>query len=353
MPKIRVLIVDDSALMRKALTEALEKSLDILVVGTACDAIIAKEKIPQLAPDVLTLDIEMPRMNGLSFLKSLMADSPLPVLIVSSQIPASQNAAVEALQNGAIEVVPKPQSGSGWAEFGVALAAKVRAAAGTRPKRGINGSRTARLWPPSLESASSPDRSLIAVGSSTGGPEALTELLMGLPANCAPIVIAQHIPSGFSRALAERLDRECAMEVKEAQEGDLISPGRVLIAPGGLHLTVRRSGGVLRAALQDGPPVCYQRPSVDVLFRSVTEVGAREAVGVVLTGMGNDGADGLLRMRNAGARTVVQDQGSCVVFGMPRAAIEAGAAERIMPLQEIAPQLLKWMRPYSSARISQ
>ena len=353
MKQIRVLIIDDSAVTRKALTEALSKSPEILVVGTACDAIIAAEKIPQLQPDVLTLDIEMPRMNGITFLKSLMANTPLPVIVVSSHVPTSENSAVEALQNGAIEVVAKPSTAAGWAGLGVLLAGKIRGAASVRPNRRKDRPQAVVQVPAAVsEPFSSADRSLIAIGSSTGGPEALTELLVRLPANCAPIVISQHIPAGFSRALAERLDRECAICVQEAKDGDLIIPGRALIAPGGHHLVVRRSGGVYRAAIEDTPPVCYQRPSVDVLFQSVADTAGRDSIGVLLTGMGNDGARGLLNMRNAGARTVAQDEATCVVFGMPRSAIELRAAEKVLPLQEITPQLIKWMRTYSVARVS-
>lgn len=336
--KTRVLIVDDSAIVRKLLAEAVSQATDLEVVGTAPDPYIARDKILALQPDVLTLDIEMPRMDGLTFLKRLMQYRPMPVIVISSLGQSGCRAALEALQSGAIEVLAKPGGPYSVGELRVDLPVKIRAASQARLRgNGVKaseqrgpGAGAARLAP------ELPADSLIAIGASTGGTEAVQAILERLPLDCPPIVVAQHIPAGFSRAFAERLNRICAMEVREASDGDRVTPGRALIAPGNYHLVVERDAAGYRACVRSGPAVCYQRPSVDVLFRSVAQAAGAKGVGAILTGMGTDGAAGLLEMRKAGAHTIAQDESTCIVFGMPREAIRLGAADRVLPLSRIA-----------------
>lgn len=333
--KIRVLIVDDSAIVRKLLGEALATESDIEVVGTAPDPYIARDKVLALSPDVLTLDIEMPRMDGLTFLRKLMVFRPMPVIVISSLAQASCQAGVEALRAGAVEVMAKPGGPYSVGELKVSLAAKIRAAAASRVSP--SAAPPARSHPPSPASSENfHPLSLIAIGASTGGTQAIEEVLLRLPAELPGIVIAQHIPAGFSRAFAERLNSICPMRVSEAVDGDKVEPGRALIAPGNFHMVVHRSGGEYRVTVKDGPLVCYQRPSVDVLFSSVAESVGAHAIGVLLTGMGSDGAQGLKKMHSAGAHTIAQDEASCVVFGMPMQAIRLGAADEIVPLHSIA-----------------
>jgi two-component system chemotaxis response regulator CheB len=332
--KIRVLIVDDSAIVRKILKEALATESDLEVVGTAPDPFIARDKILTLLPDVLTLDIEMPRMDGLTFLRKLMRHRPMPVIVISSLAQPSCHAALEALQLGAVDVLAKPGGPYSVGELRLNLASRIRAAAAARlrhPKE-----RPAEI-PPAAPLARSPhDYGMIAIGASTGGTEAIREVLQRMPAACPPLVIAQHIPPMFSLAFARRLNQVCAMEVREAADGDEVRPGLALVAPGDRHMLVAAANGGFKVAVKDGPRVCWQRPSVDVLFTSVAEVCGPGATGVLLTGMGSDGARGLLRMRQAGARTIAQDEATCVVFGMPREAIRLGAAARVLPLERIA-----------------
>lgn len=329
--KIRVLIVDDSAIVRKLLGEALAAESDIEVVGTAPDPYIARDKVLALSPDVLTLDIEMPRMDGLTFLRKLMVFRPMPVIVISSLAQASCQAGVEALRAGAVEVMAKPGGPYSVGELKVSLAAKIRAAAVSRI------SKPKPSAPPVLvSSALFHPMSLIAIGASTGGTQAIEEVLTRLPAESPGIVIAQHIPAGFSRAFAERLNAICPMQVSEAVDGDRVAPGRAMIAPGNFHMVVHRSGAEYRVIVKDGPLVCYQRPSVDVLFSSVAECAGAHAVGALLTGMGSDGALGLKKMKSAGAHTIAQDEASCVVFGMPMQAIRLGAADEVVPLHSIA-----------------
>ncbi len=339
--KIRVLIVDDSAIVRKILTDALASQPDIEVVGTAPDAYIARDKILSLQPDVLTLDIEMPRMDGLTFLSKLMEHHPLPVIVISSLGQSSCEAAIKALRVGAVEVLAKPGGPYSVGDLVNGLAQKIRAAAAARVRAS-----TKRESPPVARpdsGASAPARKgarrLIAIGASTGGTEAIEEVLLGIGAGGPGLVIVQHIPAGFSRAFAERLDRVCAIRVKEAADGDEVAFGAALVAPGNLHMAVRRSGDRFRVSVRDGPPVCYQRPSVDVLFASVAHAAGAQAVGVILTGMGRDGAEGLLKMHQAGAYTIGQDEASSVVFGMPREAIRAGAVDRVLPLGRVAAEI--------------
>ena len=339
--KIKVLIVDDSAIVRKLLTEALAGHSDIEVVGTAPDPYIARDKILQLHPDVVTLDIEMPRMDGLTFLKKLARFHPIPVIVISSLAQACSQAALDAMRSGAVHVLAKPGGPYSVGELRLDLAHHVRAAAEAGARRRL----TPLSPPPAVPKAlatfkgASPE-SLIAIGASTGGTEALHHILVQLPENVPPIVITQHIPAGFSAAFANRLNQLCPFEVKEAADGDPVLPGRALIAPGDFHMLIRRNGTGYRAVVKTGPRVCYQRPSVDVLFDSVAEAAGAKAVGVILTGMGNDGAQGLLQMKRKGARTLAQDEASCVVFGMPREAIHAGAVDHILPLSDMARGIL-------------
>jgi len=329
--KIKVLIVDDSAIVRKLLVEALSGEAEMEVVGTAPDPYIARDKILSLSPDVLTLDIEMPRMDGLTFLKKLMQFHPMPVIVISSLAQASCKAGVDALCCGAVDILAKPGGPFSVGELKASLVAKIRAAAAAN----ISISRPCALdhipAPATLAIRAGP-LDVIAIGASLGGAEAIECVLTRLPADSPGIVITQHIPAGFSRAFAKRLDKFCPMRVVEAADGDLVEPGLALVAPGNYHMLLRRTGAGYRVSVKDGPPVCYQRPSVDVLFTSVAEAAGPNAVGVILTGMGSDGALGLSRMKAAGAVTIAQDEATCVVFGMPKEAIRLGAAARVVPL---------------------
>ncbi len=341
--KIRILIVDDSAIVRRILTEALSAESDIEVVGTAPDPYVARDKILALRPDVLTLDIEMPRMDGLTFLKKLMHFHPLPAIIISSVAQPSCHAALQALEFGAVEVLAKPGGPYSVGELRHNLAQKVRAAAAARVRRPESASPSCDATPSPpvrLATPGLPPGTVLAIGASTGGTEAIAKVLTRLPQNCPGIVIAQHIPAQFSRAFAKRLNDLCAMDVKEAEDGDTLRNGLALIAPGDFHMLLRRSGGHYSVGVKSGPRVCYQRPSVDVLFSSVAEAAGADAVGVLLTGMGNDGARGLLKMRQAGARTIAQNEATCVVYGMPREAVELGAAAQVLPLVAIAEAML-------------
>ncbi|HEY2013897.1 MAG TPA: chemotaxis response regulator protein-glutamate methylesterase [Bryobacteraceae bacterium] len=335
--RIRVLIVDDSAIVRKILSDALAGEPDLEVVGTAPDPYVARDKILALRPDVLTLDIEMPRMDGLTFLKKLMHFHPLPTVVISSLAQPSCQAAVQALEFGAVEVLAKPGGPYSVGELRNSLATKIRAAAQSNVRQ--PAARTAPSRPVTPYS-SLPADAVIAIGASTGGTEAIAAILVGLPASCPGVVIAQHIPPGFSRAFANRLNELCAIDVKEATDGDELRAGLALVAPGDFHMLLRRNRERYSVNVKAGPRVCYQRPSVDVLFQSVADTAGADAIGVILTGMGNDGAQGLLKMRRAGARTIAQDEVTCVVFGMPREAIESGAAEQTLPLPAIANGIL-------------
>ncbi|HEX3746320.1 MAG TPA: chemotaxis response regulator protein-glutamate methylesterase [Bryobacteraceae bacterium] len=340
---IRVLIVDDSAIVRKILTDALAGEPDLEVVGSAPDPYVARDKILALQPDVLTLDIEMPRMDGLTFLKKLMHFHPMPAVVISSLAQPSCRTAVEALEYGAVEVLAKPGGPYSVGELRHTLASKIRAAAASRVRRHQPPTALPVRQIPAtaapLVSVLASD-TVIAIGASTGGTEAIASVLTKLPASTPGIVIAQHIPPQFSRAFALRLNDISALEVKEAEEGDAVRQGRALVAPGDFHMLLRNSGGRYWVSVKTGPRVCYQRPSVDVLFSSVAEAARDRAIGVLLTGMGSDGAQGLLKMRQAGARTIAQDEASCVVFGMPREAIALGAAEQVLALPQIANGIL-------------
>ncbi|MDM7915806.1 MAG: chemotaxis response regulator protein-glutamate methylesterase, partial [Candidatus Eisenbacteria bacterium] len=344
---IRVVIVDDSAIVRKTLSEHLSRSPDIHVIGTAGDPYIARDIIVREKPDVLTLDIEMPRMDGLSFLAKLMRYYPIPVVVVSSLTPENSETAIRALELGAVGVIGKPGTAYSTKDIGREVVEAVRAAAKAKPVAlALPGGR------PRPAPASSPapvgaisgrlltTQKVIAIGASTGGTNALEAVLSELPPMTPGTVVVQHMPKPFTKPFADRLDSVCAMEVREAADGDAVVQGVVLVAPGDEHMVVVRSGARYHVRLTHGPAVHHQRPSVDVLFESVAENVGRNAVGAILTGMGADGAAGLLSMKKAGARTIAQDEATCVVFGMPREAIAAGGVDEVLPLGRIAGGLL-------------
>ncbi|QHS08725.1 chemotaxis response regulator protein-glutamate methylesterase [Sinimarinibacterium sp. NLF-5-8] len=342
---IKVLIIDDSALVRSVLSEILSGDPGIQVVGTASDPYIAREKIKQLNPDVLTLDVEMPRMDGLTFLDNLMRLRPMPVLMVSSLTERGAEITFQALELGAVDFVTKPAIDvkNGLEGYAQVLRDKVHAVACARPQ-----ARTVKSGTASPEVISARPRSLrttekiIAIGASTGGTEAIKAVLETMPPDAPAIVITQHIPAMFSAPFAARMDRSSAMSVCEAQDGQQILPGHVYIAPGSHHLLVERSGARYYCRLSDAPPENRHRPSVDTLFRSVAEYVGANAVAAILTGMGDDGARQLLALREIGARTLVQDEATSVVWGMPGAAAKIGAAECVLPLDRITAQLLEW-----------
>ncbi len=346
--KIKVLVVDDSAIVRKILTDAISAEADLEVVGTAPDPYIARDKILALQPDVITLDIEMPRMDGLTFLKKLMQYHPLPTIVISSLGQASCQATLEALRLGAVEVLAKPGGPYSVGELQQTLGQKIRAAASARIRRSAvpasgaeKAVRTDSASIPTSPGSGYRSDLVIAIGASTGGTEAIADVLTKLPAETPGLLITQHIPPIFSLAFANRLNQICALEVKEASDGDVLLPGRALIAPGNFHMVLRRSGSTLRVQIKDGPQVCYQRPSVDVMFASVADTCGANALGVILTGMGADGAQGLLKMKKAGAQTMAQNEETCVVFGMPREAIRLGAAQQTLSLSQIPQAILQ------------
>ena len=342
-PAVKVLIVDDSAIVRKILSQELGHQDGIEVVGTAPDPFIARDKILRLEPDVLVLDVEMPKMDGITFLKKIMAHRPMPVIIFSSLTPKGSKTAIEALAAGAVEVIGKPGQSYTVGDACAALTQTIRSIS-----RNPSAYRTAA--PVVSDPVQTGERSnltettnkILAIGASTGGVQALTCVLTALPANAPGTLIVQHMPALFTKSFAERLNNECAVTVKEAQDGDRVIPGHVLIAPGGYHMTLQRSGAVYYVSVKDGPAVCRQKPSVEVMFHSVAKNAGANAVGAILTGMGDDGAEGLLAMRKAGAHTIAQDEETCVVFGMPKEAIKKGGAEVILPLQKVAGALIQY-----------
>ena len=335
---VKVLIVDDSAIVRKILTQELSRHSGIEIVGTAPDPFIARDKIVALNPDVLTLDVEMPRMDGITFLRKLMKHHPMPVIVLSSLTPQGGQTAMEALDAGAVEVMCKPGGSFSVGDVCTVLVDKIKAASKARIDRAPTITHGGGA-PQRLSMAETTNK-IFAIGASTGGVQALTCVLSMLPANAPGTVIVQHMPAHFTTSFAQRLNGECAVSVKEAQDGDHVVPGRVLIAPGGWHMILQRSGANYYVTLRDGPAVCHQRPSVEVLFNSVAKYAGANAIGAILTGMGDDGATGLLNMRQAGAHTIAQDEESCVVFGMPKEAIARGGAERIVPLGKVAENLV-------------
>ncbi len=346
---IRVLIVDDSAVVRSALADKLSKYGGIEIVGTAMDPFVARDKIIALRPDVLTLDIEMPRMDGLTFLEKLMASYPLPVIVISSLAPEGSASYFKALELGALEVVAKPDSAFGQSidlQIGV-IADKIKEAAkvNMEARRKVAGI-TDRTKTYSAKAKSShamlqtTDR-IVAVAASTGGTQTFRAIAAKLPADAPPMILVQHMPPLFTRSYAESLNSVSAMDVKEAENGDAVIQGRLLVAPGNYHMQLCRSGARYFVELNQNPPVCHVRPSADVLFHSVADFAGKNAVGVVLTGMGSDGASGLYAMKMAGALTIVQDEASSIVFGMPKAAYEAGACDSFTPLERIAELIIE------------
>jgi len=340
MPPIRVLIVDDSALVRQMLTQMLDSDPAIIVVGAAPDPFVAREMIKSLNPDVVTLDIEMPRMDGLAFLEKIMTLRPMPVLMISSLTQKGADTALQALEMGAVDYVAKPTIGlrDGIASIGAEIIQKVKQAARAKV-RPVTDAALRAASPVSVAGYSSSEK-LIAVGASTGGVEALHTLLSAFPADAPAILVTQHMPPAFTLQFANRLDQHCAMTVTQAIDGDRVLPGHVYIAPGAHHLELARSGANYICRLHDQPPVSGHRPSVDVLFKSVARAAGANAVGIILTGMGKDGAVGLLEMRRVGASTIGQDEASCVIYGMPKAAHECGATEIELPIGKIPEQVL-------------
>jgi two-component system, chemotaxis family, protein-glutamate methylesterase/glutaminase len=336
---IRVLVVDDSALVRRILTDALSKHEDIEVVGTATDPYVARERIAQLRPDVITLDIEMPRMDGLSFLSKLMRHFPLPVVVCSSLTPQNSETALRALSLGAVEVIAKPGSSLAAGDVAEELARAVRAASHARVTKRVDAPEPPAMLRPAIATIDSTNK-LIALGASTGGTQALEVVLRRFPVDAPGTVIVQHMPEHFTASFAKRLDSVCQVRVQEAKDGDYVVPGLALVAPGGKHLVVQASGARWVARVKDGPKVHHQRPAVDVLFQSVARSAGRNAVGAILTGMGADGAKGMLAMREAGAYTVAQNEETCVVYGMPREAVKLEAAVDVLALERIAEALL-------------
>lgn len=346
--KIRVLIVDDSALVRKLIADALKADPAIEVVGAACDPYVARDMILQLNPDVLTLDLEMPRMDGLTFLKLLRQHRPIPVVVVSSLSQAGSRVAMAALEAGAVEVLGKPDGAMSVGHLAAELPRCVRSAAAAR-----SGSTAPRPAAPA-PAACTPggtfhSRQLIVIGSSTGGVEALRDVLIPLPAGLPGILIVQHMPPHFTKLFAERLNGACQFEVREAAAGDVVRPGLALIAPGDFHMTVSHGAAGYQIALNQRPPVHHCRPAVDVLFRSAATAAGRFATAAILTGMGVDGAAGMKELKAAGARTLAQDEASCVVFGMPKAAIETGAVDQIVPLSHMPQAILNSLRARQAA----
>ncbi|GAB4327901.1 MAG: protein-glutamate methylesterase/protein glutamine deamidase [Calditrichia bacterium] len=344
---VRVLIVDDSALVRQILAKGLSMDPEIEVVGTASDPYIARDKILQLRPDVLTLDVEMPRMDGLEFLKKLMPQYPIPVIMVSALTQRGSQITLEALSSGAVDFVVKPAADVSRQLLGMMqeLQKKVKMAATVDVSHWKNPEKVRRIIKKvKSEALAVTTDKVIAIGASTGGTEALRKVLMAMPSNTPGTVIVQHMPAGFTKMFAKRLNELCEMEVKEADNNDRVMTGRVLVAPGDYHMQLIRSGGEYRVILKKGDPVCGHRPSVEVLFNSVAKSAGSNAIGVMLTGMGHDGADAMVAMRQAGARTMAQDEATSVVFGMPKEAFLRGGAEKLVPLDEIPQTIHEYLR---------
>jgi two-component system chemotaxis response regulator CheB len=370
MPKIRVVVVDDSALVRSMLTEIINRQVDMECVGAAADPLVAREMIRNLNPDVITLDVEMPRMDGIDFLSKLMRLRPMPVVMVSTLTERGADVTLKALELGAIDFVAKPKIGvaDGLRQLADDITDKVRIASKARIHRmptpaagapahtgAVSGSASAtgsmgNTAPRPATAVSLPSlgrlstEKIIFIGASTGGTEATKEVLTSLPADAPAVVITQHMPPGFTRNYAARLDGLCKISVAEARDGERILPGHAYIAPGGMHLSVERSGANYIARVQDGDPVNRHKPSVEVLFKSAARVVGPNAIGIMLTGMGADGAKAMREMKDAGAYCVAQNEATCVVFGMPREAIAAGAVQEVLPLTQIAQHVLDHLR---------
>jgi len=360
MAKIKVILIDDSAVVRQVNKETLEKEADIEVIAACADLLYALEKMKTVWPDVIVTDIEMPRMDGLTFLKKIMAEHPTPTVVCSSLAEKGAAATMEALAAGALSIITKPKMGvkQFLQESGDDIVSAVRAAARTNMRRVTLGASAPPLnLPPKLTAdamlaaqaastramAETTDK-VVAIGTSTGGTQALEAVLTQLPATTTGIVVVQHMPEKFTGMFAERLNGLCAMEVREAKDGDRVLPGRALIAPGGRHMMLKRSGAQYYVEVKDGPVVNRHKPSVDVLFRSVAQVADRNALGVIMTGMGDDGARGMKEMHEAGAQTIAEDESTCVVFGMPKVAIDMGGVDKIVPLYKIPQEIIAYGR---------
>ena len=353
--KIKVLIVDDSALVRNTLREIFESDPDLEVIATASDPYVAVQKMREQAPDVISLDIEMPRMDGLTFLQKLIAQHPIPVVVISTLTEKGSDMALQALEYGAVEVITKPKLNTSQLlkDARIRLCDKIKAAAMSRVKRKTlteqkstwevpkKYSADVMIQKASSKSLTTTTEKVIAVGASTGGTEALKVFLQSLPLDCYGIVIVQHMPELFTRQFAQRLNQICRVNVKEAEDGDSVLRGHVLIAPGNYHMMLQRSGAKYSVKVKEGPLVNRHKPSVDVLFRSVAKYAGKNAIGVIMTGMGADGAKGMLEMYEQGAYTIAQDERSCVVFGMPKEAIKLGGVKEIQPLENISTAVLK------------
>jgi two-component system chemotaxis response regulator CheB len=353
--RIRVVIVDDSALIRQLLSEIINDTEDLEVVGTAPDPLVAREMIRSLNPDVITLDVEMPKMDGLSFLEKLMRLRPMPVVMVSSLTDAGAEVTLRALELGAVDFVSKPKIDieRGVRDYAREITDKLRAAARAKVRKYVPAGPPAQKPDPAaslpgMKRVSS--EKVIVIGASTGGTEAIREVLSSMPPDCPGILVTQHMPGAFTRSFANRLNSVCRIAVKEALAGEPVLPGHAYVAPGDAHLLLRRSGGGFVTELSDSPAVNRHRPSVDVLFRSATQAG-RNAIAIILTGMGKDGAAAMLELKQAGAWTIAQDEASCVVFGMPREAIACGAVEEILPLKQIGPRLITLFGAHRTARV--
>ncbi|WP_334012475.1 protein-glutamate methylesterase/protein-glutamine glutaminase [Alteromonas sp. S167] len=342
---IKVLVVDDSALIRQILSEIIKSESDMTLVGAAPDAFVAKKLVLEKSPDVITLDIEMPKVDGLRFLEVLMNAKPTPVVMISTLTEKGAEATLRSLELGAIDFVAKPKIGvaQGMAEYHELIVDKIRTAARSRVKK----AKPAKVSSVNKVSYSGTEK-LIAIGASTGGTEAIKEVLQTFPANAPATVITQHMPAGFTSTYARRLDSVCQMQVKEAKGGERLLPGQAYLAPGDKHMEIERSGADYRIRLSDGPRVSGHKPSVDVLFNSLCKSAGSNAIGVLLTGMGSDGANGLLELFNAGCETFCQDEASCIVFGMPKVAIEKGAAKRVLSLDDMGQAIMQTVEKLSA-----
>ncbi|MCH8344363.1 MAG: chemotaxis response regulator protein-glutamate methylesterase [Planctomycetes bacterium] len=347
---VRVLIVDDSSIVRRALSQELAKQPGIEVIGTAPDPYIARDKIATARPDVITLDIEMPRMDGLTFLRKLMKYHPIPTIIVSSLTPKGCDTAIACLEAGAIDVICKPGESYTIGDMAQQLGEVIRAAARAKISRPPDTDHRPPAKRVSGKAMIETTHKVIALGASTGGTEALRSVLCALPKQTPGIIMTQHMPEGFTTSFAERLNGLCEIEVREAADGDSVVPGLAILAPGNKHMRLARDGARYIVRVSDGPRVCRHRPSVEVLFETTARYAGRNAMGVIMTGMGNDGASGLVSMRKAGAVTVAQDEKSCVVFGMPKEAIRLDAAAIVAPLLDIPGRIIEFARGKLRAR---
>jgi len=358
MSKTRVLIIDDSALVRSLLAAIINRESDMEAIGAAPDPLAAREMIRALNPDVLTLDVEMPKMDGLDFLERLMRLRPTPVVMVSTLTERGAEVTLKALELGAVDFVAKPRLGiaAGLGELGADICEKIRVASRARMRRYVTGQAPAPTPAPRRAWESAPARALslvsteklIAIGASTGGTEAIREVLQQLPADCPAVLITQHMPPGFTRSFAARLDGLCHITVSEATDGERVLPGHAYVAPGNRHMRLAKSGANYQIALDDGAPVNRHRPSVEVLFKSVAALAGPNAIGVMLTGMGSDGARAMLEMKQAGSYNFAQDEATCVVFGMPKEAIACGAVDEVLPIQRVASRVLDRLAAYGA-----